>query len=176
LLKRTEVNVTELFTEAESNELLRLLRKVAANGGYWPTEDTLQAAHGCQSAWATELVITRRRFRPVQILLTVYEGGADAFKRLWHIPGGYNRWSETIRETCSRIAEREIGADVTPRRVITTRKWKEGEHPYGRPLSVYLDCTRNGNVTETATRRFFTKRELPPNMVEPHRQFIEDHL
>ena len=166
------------FTQAEMTELTRLLNKVAANGGYWPDETTMRAAHGVVSVWAPELVITRLNQRgETEILLAMYEGGAEFFNGLWHIPGGYNRWPEKdVQETCSRVAMREIGVNVRYTRTMDVYKWQTGEHPYGHPLSVYASCRPAGKITESGKLRFFPKNDTPENLVVPHRRFIQNYL
>lgn len=114
---------------------------------------------------------------PFEILLAVYDGGAKEFRGKWHIPGGYNRWPEMdITATCSRVAKREIGCDVTFQNVIGAYKWQTGEHPYGHPLSLYVECEPVQKIVEKAQLTFFRVDRLPNLMVEPHRRFIHDHL
>ena len=162
----------------EAAELRRLLLKVAYDGGYWPDEATLRAAHGVISAWAPELVIRRsKNLWEKEILLAVYKGGAEWFNGKWHIPGGYNLWPEQdVQATCSRTAKREIGVDVTYQRTIDIYKWRTGEHPYGHPLSLYVECVPAAEVVESEKLRFFSKSNLPDNIVIPHRRFIEEYL
>jgi len=188
------------FTPGEDAELIRLLLKVAATGYRWPTERSMRVAHGVISHWASEIVITRPKgIRTREILLAIYEGGVEEFRGMWHIPGGCNIWNELdIQTTCSRVALSEIGVDVKFVRVLDAHKWREGEHPYGRPLSLYCLCepqTPGGKVVinllpvemvgtaqepepveESEKLRFFSVSDLPERLLEPHRRFIEQHL
>ena len=162
------------FTVAEERELVRLLDKVATNSGFWPSEAAMRAAHGAASMWAPELVIFRRAWRQREVLLRVYEEGAEAFLGMWHLPGGYNRWPELdIQATCSRIAKREIGVDVVFKGTLFAYKWRPGEHPYGRPLSLYVECQPVSDIEITGKSRFFPLNKLPENMVVPHKWFLE---
>src|SRR3989338_517354 len=107
-----------VFTPEEAKELARLLRKIPKDNYFIP-EAAFEPFHGVASMWAPELVILHSYFRhkeieeSFKILLTVYKGGADFFKGLWHIPGGYNRWNEPdIQATCNKVAHRELGVNV----------------------------------------------------------------
>lgn len=173
----------EKWTPEEIKTLTRLLEKVKADNGWWPTEECMRAAHGAMSAWAPELVIvkTRRRFlrkRYDEIFLSVYEGGLKEYRNKWHIPGGYvSITDESIRAACSRIAPRELGVDVDFIHVFPQPYlWGSGEHPYGRPLSLYCLVRPKRKITETPSRRFFGRGELPDNLLEVHRRFIDQFI
>lgn len=93
----------------ESRNLERLLQKTIASGGWWPNERTFQLAHGIISAWAPELVITRRVRGRKEVLLTRYGGGAKKFRGWWHLPGGYDKW--TLPDIAADLQRhRETGA------------------------------------------------------------------
>lgn len=161
----------------ESRNLERLLQKTIASGGWWPNERTFQLAHGIISAWAPELVITRRVRGRKEVLLTRYGGGAKKFRGWWHLPGGYDKWTlPDIAADCSAIAKRELGFDVAYRGILGAYKWRPNEHPYGRPLSLYVSCAPKKKIAETAVMRFFPVKRLPPRIVPCHRKFIAEHL
>jgi hypothetical protein len=174
------------MTEAVIGLLTQLLRRAkeqlpatGEDGFDWPTDELMKVAHGVVSYWAPELVIWG--FRPgdlqPQILLAQYDGNADWFKNLWHIPGGYNRFNEPdIQAVCSRLAMRELGVDVIAKRTLGEYKWREGEHPYGRPLSIYKECRPVGGITERDNLRFFPCNELPSKIVVPHLNFIREYF
>lgn len=134
----------------------------------------MRAAHGAMSAWAPELVITHEK----KILLTRYEGGVMEFRGMWHIPGGYGTIAdESIETACSRVAKREFGVDVDFIRAFEyPYLWRPGEHPYGRPLSLYCLVSPRGTIEETPSRRFFRADELPDNLLPVHRQFIKQFI
>lgn len=165
--------------ERKSRDFVEFLKEIAANGYYFPTEEIMRGVHQIVSMWAPELVITRRHFRAFwrkEIFLVPYEGGAETFRGLWHIPGGYNKWQEPdIQATCSTVAKRELGIDVEYIKTIDAYKWTTEEHPYGHPLSLYVLCRPKEN-TIPPKGKFFSKRNLPRNLVEPHRRFIEKYL
>ena len=165
------------FTPKEIMEFIQFLEKVVKNSYRFPDEKTMRAVHETISIWAIELVISRRRQRKKEILLTIYDGEAEKFQGKWHIPGGYNLWPEPdIQATCSRIARRELGIDVQYLKVIDIYKWLSEEHPYGHPLSIYAECLPQETITESDKLRFFPIDELPENLLEPHRRFIEKYL
>jgi hypothetical protein len=167
-----EAHVIE-FSPKDLEDLARLLGMVAANNGYWPDETTMRAAHAAVSYWAPEVVVTRHNRGVEEILLTLYEGGAEFFVGKWHIPGGYAKRNEPdLQATCSRHAKAGIGVDVRYAGIIDEYKWAPGEHPYGHPLSLFCRCVPVRQVVETDSRKFFAKAELPPNIVVPHRRFI----
>jgi hypothetical protein len=178
------------FTPEEIRETKRLLEKVAADGYWFPDEETTRAFHSTVSMWATELVIFRNDdwflkvlhwfripWKKKGILLAIYDGGMKEFHGKWHIPGGYSIWSELdIQATCFRVAKKEIGAGVRYEETLDSYKWRRGEHPYGRPLSLFVRCEPFEEIRETEKLRFFSKSELPANLIEPHRRFIERFL
>jgi len=166
-----------VFTLGEIEEFKRLLKKVAADGYYFPDEEAMRVVHSIVSMWAPEIVIVKDNGENKKILLTVYEGGIKEFQGKWHIPGGYNRWPEMdIQETVSRVAQREIGVDVCYKKTVDSYKWRDGEHSYGHPLSLFVECLPRKNIIETEKLRFFSKDEIPANTVEPHRRFIQQYL
>ena len=167
---------TEVFSQEETGTLRTLLEKVKAAGGFWPDEATMRLAHGTVSRWATELVIDRRnKNHKPEILLAKYGGGAEEFRGLWHIPGGYDTFDLGIPENCNVVAGRELGIGVRYICTLDVYKWEPGEHPYGRPLSVFTYCEAVGQITQTEKLCFFQPDSLPARMVEPHRRFIIEH-
>jgi len=164
------------FTPKELKEFKRLLAKIPEDG-YFPDEETMRAFHGVVSMWATEIVVVRNGRKGREILLAVYDGGIEEFRGAWHIPGGYNRWWEPdIQATCTRVAKREIGVDVICQRTLDSYKWQNGEHPYGHPLSLFVECVPTEEIKETEKLRFFSKEELPANFLGPHRRFVQKYL
>src|SRR5262249_11561471 len=93
----------------------------------------------------------------------------DADWRAWHLPGGFVAPGETLAEACNRIANREIGTEVSLQRV----RWAEGwrDHPYASVLSIVCECRPAG---ETRDGRFF--RELPDDLLDQHRVFLAGML
>lgn len=167
--------MAEKFTQEEAAQLRRLLEKVRHNQFWWPDEETMRALHATVSMWATELVMTRKGGAgETEVFLTRYEGGIEELVGFWHIPGGYNRWDEAIEQTCSRVARRELGIGIIFESVMDALKWGPGEHPYGRPLSVFCRC--KGEPAETGNRRWFPVSKLPDKLVEIHRRFIQEKL
>lgn len=178
------------WTDEEVQTLVRLLEKVKADGGWWPTEECMNLAHGSISAWAPELVIFKhwwmrwrmfRRWR--KVLLTVYEGGIKEFRGRWHIPGGYGTHRDiSFQSTCSRVAIAELKIDIRFIRVFPRPYlWLPGnpgkpEHTYGRPLSIYTLVRPKGVIQETDTRRFFGRQELPDDLLPVHRKFIDQFI
>ncbi|MFH1246158.1 MAG: hypothetical protein V1489_00050 [Candidatus Liptonbacteria bacterium] len=166
------------LTSNEVQELKRLLAIVKQDGGWLPDEESMRLLHGTVSMWAPELVITRIVHWRREILLAVYGDEVERFRGHWHIPGGYNRFPEAgIQETCSRVALRELGVDVSY--VYTypnPHKWTNEEHPYGHPLSLYVKCVPLSEIVETDTMRFFCRENLPENLLPVHLQFIMESI
>lgn len=166
-----------VFTPEEIKEFKRLLGKVVVDDYFLPDEETMRALHSVVSMWAIEIVIVRNNSKKKEILLAVYDGGIKEFHGVWHIPGGYNKYSHpNIQTTCSVVAKREIGVDVLYERVVDSYKWRTGEHPYGHPLSLFVECIPVEAIAETEKLRFFSKNELPANVVPPHLRFIQKYL
>lgn len=176
------INKNKLASEWTREKLQGLkegLALVGEHGGFWPDEESFRLAHSCYSAWATELVVLRASMtpfgsnRPGQILLALYEDGVEEFRGMWHIPGGYNRKSHrSMQETCSAVAQREIGVDVKIGDILDQYLWQPGEHPYGTPLSLYVRAEPLTPIVETDKLRFFYLHDLPESTVRPHRRFI----
>ena len=135
----------------------------------------MRAAHGAMSTWAPELVVLRSvRYGYAEVLLTRYAGGVKEFSGMWHIPGGYgNIADESLQAACSRIAKREFGIEVNFVAVFERPYlWRPDEHPYGRPLSLYCRVCPLEEIIETDSRTFFSRGDLPANIVPAHRRFI----
>ena len=163
------------WTAEETETLIRLLGKVKTDDGWWPTEECMRAAHGAMFAWASELIITKMdKGNTREILLTLYEGGMEEFSGMWHIPGGYGSiMDESIHAACSRIAKRELGVNVWFLCALEQPDlWRTGEHPYGRPLSLYCWVYPLGEIAATDHCKFFDLRNLPDNTVPVHREFL----
>lgn len=159
------------MTKDEERLLVKLLQK-STEHGFWFSEKVFRALHGVVSFWAPELVITRKNHQ--EILLTPYEG---YFRTgYWHIPGGFSQRNETIQQSCSRIAKRELGLDVRMQKVLGACKWTAREHPYGRPLSLYILCRSREPIREHGRMKFFPVRNLPRKTMPPHRKFIEQYF
>ena len=174
------IQAKELWTTEETATLIRLLEKVKADNGWWPNEECMRAAHGTMSAWAPELVFwgAHYHFPRDSILLTTYDGGIEEYRGRWHIPGGYGSVKDVSFEAaCSRVSLAEVGVDVIARETLgLPYMWHPGEHPYGRPLSVFTLVLARGIIQETDTRRFFGRHELPDNLITPHRRFAEQFI
>lgn len=137
-------------------------------------ENYFRKLHGVASMWATELVLTRGTGAQKEVLLKKYDGGAEVFQGMWHIPGGYNMYNEPdVQTTCSRVAKRELGVDVKYNKVYDIYKWKNNEHPYGHPLSLYLDCSPVGEVGETDALKYFPIANLPESTIGIHANFLK---
>ncbi len=193
------------FTLDEEAELIRLLGKVRQDNCRWPTEASMRATHGVCPYPAVELLIIKRNdahYLNREILLTQFDGGAEywAEHKFWHLPGGYisqadgaDRTSDelgwgvkSLQPTVDRIAKREIKisvqidciANITFWPPKKTTEWQEetGAHPYGRPVSLWLDCWLGEGFQETDKIRFFKLNNLPKPIVTTHRRFIENQF
>ncbi len=189
------------FTPEEEDQLLHLLSKVRQDKCRWPTEASMRAAHRTVSYWAVELVVMKEVLDDKgqwekQILLAAYDGGFEGWKGSWHIPGGFNNpipddassayWGmQTIQPVASRVAKREIGVDVVVMSVRDIFWWPragevwdeaKGEHPYGCPLSIYVECALCGELPANKEVRFFPVGKLPTPMVVPHGHFVMNHF
>lgn len=173
--KRGQKSIT--FSPGEIETTRRVMRKVRKMGGFWP--DALWPdAYATDSKWATELVIIRRIGGVPWILLTVYRDKIKKFRGKWHIPGGHGKVGDgSFRDACWRIAHREIDEGINILGVIGLPYfWEEGEHPYGRPLSIFTRCHMNTDPVVGKDLRWFQLTELPANMVGVHRRFINENM
>ncbi len=166
------------LTHEQATSLEVLLDLVRKDGGYFPTIKSFQLFLALTSKWAVEMVILRKLKGKLKILLTIYDGGEDQFKGKWHIPGGYYFLREdSYEEIAWRLSEAELGQLVKPVEAIGLPYfWKLGEHPNGRPLSIFTYCTLVGKIEETEKCRFFSIFNLPDNMVGVHRNWLEQNV
>ncbi len=160
------------FTYAEATELARLLRKVETDKGWMPTQETFEALGAARPLPATDLII----LSPKGILLSIYEGGVTKFVGRWHIPGGYVIPNRTIEDDCNANSLRELGINVTVIRTVGVDKWTFEEHSQGQPVSMYMHCRPLTPIVESEKCQFFTLDQLPTNLIESQRRFIEKHL
>lgn len=159
------------FTYGDDLEFVRLCEQMKDDNGRTPSEESFRALGGAWNLPATELVVLQPQQK---ILLRVYEEGVKEFLGKWHLPGGYVRLNKaTTEDDCNSVAVRELKTGVEVIRSLDLYKWLAGEHPYGRPLSLYMHCRPTAKVIESDTCRLFEIQDLPENMVEPHRRFIQ---
>lgn len=161
------------FTYGDDLEFVRLCEQMKDDKGRTPSEESFRALGGAWNLPATELVI----LGPKGILLCVYGDGVEEFKGQWHIPGGYARLAHpTLQDDCNAVAMRELGVPVKWIRTIDAYKWLNGkEHPHGAPISIYMQCRALQPIKETETCKSFSISDLPKNMIEPQRRFVEKH-
>ena len=113
----------EEFTLAETQEFIRLLKKIQQNDYWIPTQEIWQELQRTFSRWAIELVIIDQSQEKPRILLSRYkQGGVPEHQDLFHINGGFEKFSESIQESASRIAKDELDIDVKCRDVVYLHK------------------------------------------------------
>jgi len=175
----------DVFTADETDEFIRLLKKIQEHGYWVPSLKAWQEVQRTFSRWAIEFVITSiDEYGSPRIFLTRYDGeGIPAYRGQYHLPGGFERLPESIEETCSRVAREELGGDVKYRGILGIHKWTNDESPVGSHLlSVYAVVEPMAEITISADQRFFTRNEvLALNSKEmasqhPHRIFIDQYL
>ncbi len=175
----------EEFTPAESEEFVRLLIKIQKNEYWVPSLEAWQEVQRTFSRWALELVVSDKNEKgEPAVLLSRYRGdGVPSHKGLFHIAGGFEKFPETIQESCSRIAKDELGIDVEYRSVLDIHKWTPEESPIGSHLlSVFVACRPLTAITTDENRKFSTREEIlalgPKDMAQnhPHRAFAEHYL
>ncbi len=173
----------EAFTEAESKEFIRLLKKIQENG-YWTPHEVWLETLRTFARYAFELVIIDHKNEIPRILMTRYTGNTmPAHKGRFHIPGGFALLKESVEETCSRIARGELGVDVKFQGLLGIHKWSLNESPSGAlPLSIYSSCKPFNKIALSESCRFFTREEMlalsATDMVafHPHRAFVDRYL
>ena len=176
--------MSEDFTPEENAEFIRLLKKVQHNDYWVPTLETWQEVQRTFSRWAIELVIIDQSQEKPRILLSRYkQGGVPEHQGLFHINGGFEKFSESIQESASRIAKDELDIEVKCRDVVDVHKWTALEHPWGsRLLSLYILCEPLGEIKTSDETRYFTRDEMlalgPKDMAlnHPHRIFADTYL
>jgi ADP-ribose pyrophosphatase YjhB (NUDIX family) len=111
----------------------------------------------------------------VEVLLTNAEGAflltwrSDDFWHGWHIPGGYVAPEETTEAACRRIARRELGVDVTLRKLAGAYTWTD--HPYASMISIVCQCDCGQAPSDG---RYFAA--IPDGVLPNHRPFLEAFL
>ncbi|MDO8521804.1 MAG: hypothetical protein Q7S08_00765 [bacterium] len=175
----------EEFTSAEEQEFVRLLKKIQQNEYWVPSLQAWQEVQRTFSRWAAEIVIADKDgVGTPRILLSRYAGeGVPEHRGNFHIAGGFEKFPESIKESCSRIAQNELGVDVEYQGVLGIHKWTSEESPIGSHLlSVFVACRPLSAITLQENRRLFTREEMlalgPKDMVQnhPHRAFADQYL
>ena len=159
-----------LFMTPERAKLLgELLLEMRREGEYIPEESWLPLMDAVVTSWC-EIVISRKVGSDWEILLTYRK---DKNWDGWHIPGGL--WKvqyPAFQDICNAIAKRELQSEVEFVRVVDVVKWTK--HPFAHPLALLCLCSPRGEIQETETTKFFSKENVPENMVnEYHRQYVE---
>ena len=153
------------MNKSESGGFMKILRDIQRNK-FWIPEEIFKEIHATFSMWAIEMII----LRDDKILLTKAPGASLG---KWHLPGGYTFWDEDINLSCRRISEREINLSVKPVKTLGVYKWEKDEHPYGRPLSVFMLCKPLEKIKESPSVKFFDMKKLPSPMISCQRKFVE---
>lgn len=63
----------------------------------------------------------------------------------WHLPGGFLGVGESVADACNRIAQRELGVQVTLSQVVDVFRWPD--HPRGSVLSLVCRCAAHSTPT-----------------------------
>lgn len=154
------------FLKKYESEIFKKTLKKIQKQKFWIPNEIFEIIHSTFSMWTIEIIILQDN--KVFLIKT-----PKHFKKgLWCLPGGYNRWDEEIFTSCERIANREIGISVKPLKSLGIYKWKEGEHPYGRPLSVFILCKPLRNIKDSFFGKLFDFRKLP-KMIPCQEKFLK---
>lgn len=161
--------MSDFLNGQEEKALAGSLQKIIDHD-YWFPDAVFRLFHRVVSRFAIELVIVRDK----KVLLAKYHGkDAPEFEGMWHLPGGYDRADEDFSETASRVAKRELGADVRFVKILGIYKWAKGEHPWGgRPISAFAIVEPKGPLPENDEMSFFPLSALPEGMLQCHRRFL----
>lgn len=146
---------------SELEQLVTLLRRLAAEGGAVPTtpRPVWDALAGVVPRLAVELFVLDEHDA---VLLTARD---DELWRGWHVPGGFVGSGETLASACRRVGERELGVELALRAVVADFAWPD--HPCGAVLSLLCAC----EVAERPrTGQFFAA--LPSPMVRHHAELV----
>lgn len=148
------------LTASEQDQLVKLLRRLAEQGGAMPTTPRAiwDALAGVVPRLAVELVLQDRD----AILLSWRD---DETWHGWHLPGGFVGCDESLADACRRIAARELAIEVDLAGVIADFAWPD--HPCGSVLS--LLCAVRFTATPSAGKFFV---ELPSPMVRHHAELV----
>lgn len=179
--------ISRVADEVRNNLTAELIRWQVARhpDGFYP-KLVFEALQSAVIHPALELVILHLGRRGLEILLTLYDGGAPEYRDKWNIPGGYlkrgNALSavaeiDPIHVACNHIAKREIGVDLFGiGHLIHIHLWSlQDKHPWGFPLSVFVR-TFPQQFMESEKIRFFPISALPELTCEPHRLFLAEVL
>lgn len=151
----------QTFDAVDEQTIIALLTKLRVSGRSIPDmpQEVFYALRGIVALTAVEVLVVDDRNR---VLLTWRD---DEHWRGWHLPGGFVAPFEPLAAACSRIAQRELMADVQFERVIDAASW--ADHPYASVVSIVCRCRASGPLR---VGEFFDA--APDSLIEQHRPFL----
>lgn len=115
---------------------------------------------------AVELFVTRADDSFVLIKMT------DQFNG-WAMPGGYIGFNESFKDTCKRIANKELGVNLQSVEFAGVFNWPEGSERLakGHAVSVLFKCKVKSKIKRGA---YFNK--IPKEILKHHRIMLDTVL
>lgn len=110
------------------------------------------------------------------VLLTLRQ--KDGWKNQWHLPGGTVLYREKLEDAVNRIAQEELGVDVSIDRELGHTEFHSEvkERGFGYSVTIVFLChlkTDKFKLDEGAAKFDFFKT-LPENTIAEHKTFLEN--
>ncbi|MDP2705043.1 MAG: NUDIX domain-containing protein [Patescibacteria group bacterium] len=110
------------------------------------------------------IILTKRNIRPA--------------KGKWHFPGGTLMLKERLMDAVKRIAFRETGLKVEPKKILGIIEYPNFKGDIGHPISIcFLAVIKGGTLQhdgDATDIRFFKK--LPRPIIKEHADFISKNI
>lgn len=104
--------------------------------------------------------------------------GIEPFKGLWHIPGGTVYFGEKLSDAVKRVAQKELGINVTKSDFIGYVEYPSHyKNGYDSPVGLAFAVGYKGEVRpgkESSQIEWF--ENLPPNMHGDQSEFIKEKV
>lgn len=95
-------------------------------------------------------------------------------KGFWHLPGGTVLLDESVEEAAQRIAQEELGVEISLKKLLGVMDFHQGYTGLGHPVSLAYDViiTRGEiKLDEQASEAKFFKK-IPSNTLGEHKKFL----
>lgn len=131
--------------------------------------DLFNYVNGLVPRVAVELVVLRDNRS--EILLTQRPPDDPYWPAMWHVPGGYILFRESVRDAINRIARNELGSRVSECLFLGYLEfYREEENPRNHSISLIFRCSLEN---EAKTGEYFPVDTTPSNFIQLQNKIIQ---